>query len=311
MDCSANIVNEHIVKFGKTKSLVGVVTVPWTEHRIRRTAVILLNSGIIHRVGPGGLYVNAARRLARCGFIVLRFDLSGIGDSPVRADNVPFIRSSVEETQDAIELLVDNYAVERTLLMGICTGAVVSYRTTLVDERVGGTLLINAQGFIPEATQEISDYINTRKSARYLFGSALFNPRSWSKLFAGRVEYRSIFRALSTRLFNKQSTKSSRSPEVTEIATSLKTLSARGTELFFLYSQGDPGIDELSIILGRDLDGLRTHKHVRYQIVKGADHMFTLLDKQAEFLQLVENWVKEISEEKEATNEQDRAVVSV
>jgi pimeloyl-ACP methyl ester carboxylesterase len=310
VDYSAEPIDEHPVRFGKTKSLLGVLAVPGTENRVNRTAVILLNSGIIHRVGPGRLYVNLARRLAHRGFNVLRFDLSGIGDSPVRSDNVPFIRSSVEETQDAISFMEDACGAERVVLMGICTGALVSYRTALVDKRVSGTLMINAQGFIPEVVNEISQYVDTRKSARYLFGNALFNPRSWSKFLTGQVDYKTILGALSSRLFGNKSIQAARSPQVKEIAEGLNTLPSRGAELYLFYSEGDPGIDELNLILGQDLDVLRTKEHVRYKIVRGADHMFTLLEKQAEFMTLIENWMADIAGEFDETNEREPALPS-
>ena len=46
-------------------------------------AVVLLNAGLIHRSGPFRLYTRLARKLAKSGYIVLRFDLPGIGDAPM------------------------------------------------------------------------------------------------------------------------------------------------------------------------------------------------------------------------------------
>ena len=74
---------EEPVLLGKSGSLAGIITDPPAHAReASRPAVILLNAGLVHRVGPGRLYVRLSRRLAAHGFVVVRFDLSGIGDSP-------------------------------------------------------------------------------------------------------------------------------------------------------------------------------------------------------------------------------------
>src|SRR5689334_20064244 len=75
---SAEDAAENAIVFGGDVRLVGIVTTP-AETRADRTGVILLNAGVVHRVGPNRLYVTLARRLAQAGLTVLRFDHSGIG----------------------------------------------------------------------------------------------------------------------------------------------------------------------------------------------------------------------------------------
>ena len=73
---------ERVHRFGD--GLVGVATLGRPRPRFA-TALILLNAGLVHRMGPFRLYVQMARRLAAEGYAVLRFDQSGLGDSPRRA----------------------------------------------------------------------------------------------------------------------------------------------------------------------------------------------------------------------------------
>ena len=98
MDYRVGFMKEEAVVFGATSSLVGVVTDPVVGARDKEDlpAIILLNAGIAHRVAPHRLYVNMARRFADMGFTVLRFDFSGVGDSPLRQDNLPRARSSIK-----------------------------------------------------------------------------------------------------------------------------------------------------------------------------------------------------------------------
>lgn len=70
---------EEAHRFGRASHLVGVVGLPDT----RRAAigVIVLNAGLVHRVGPFRLHVELTRRINATGYATLRFDLSTLGDS--------------------------------------------------------------------------------------------------------------------------------------------------------------------------------------------------------------------------------------
>ena len=285
---------EDAILFGAAKTLVGIVSDP-VDGGSSRPAVILLNSGIIHRVGPNRLYVTLARRLAQAGFVTLRFDSSGIGDSVIRRDNVPFERSSVLETQEAMEYLAATRGVSRFLLAGICTGAVVAYHTARTDERVLGTVLINGQGYIPESEEAIHAYLATRQRRRYYLGRALYNVRSWRKLATGRVGYGDILGALGFRREGRRNTKDLPNSKAGEVAAGLRGLADRGTEMLFLYSAADPGIEELDLILEGKVAELSARATVQYRVVEKADHMFTALASQEEFLRSTVDWLQEVA----------------
>ena len=73
--------------------------------RPARPAIILLNTGVEHHVGPHRLYVPLAREWAARGHLVLRFDLGGIGDSvPRRAaeENVAYPAHMLDDAREAI-----------------------------------------------------------------------------------------------------------------------------------------------------------------------------------------------------------------
>jgi hypothetical protein len=92
-------VTEEAILFGTQSSLVGVITDPPVARQGRRLpAFLLLNAGLVHRVGPNRLHVKIARMLAAMGYVVCRFDFSGVGDSSVRRDSLPFAQSAISET---------------------------------------------------------------------------------------------------------------------------------------------------------------------------------------------------------------------
>ncbi len=80
-DDQGRAVVERIVTIGAA-GLFGIVAEPADGGGA--TTAVLLNAGIINHVGPSRLWVEFARRWAAGGVRTLRFDLSGLGDSPAR-----------------------------------------------------------------------------------------------------------------------------------------------------------------------------------------------------------------------------------
>lgn len=137
---------ERTVKFGTAGILSGVLAEP-SPGRARAGAppVILINSGILHKVGSCRLYVNLARALAAEGIVCLRFDLSGLGDSDVRRDARSFEERAVVEAREAMDYLQHVQHASQFILGGLCSGADVSHMTALEDPRVVGMASIDAR----------------------------------------------------------------------------------------------------------------------------------------------------------------------
>src|SRR5262249_24278052 len=148
-----------------------------------------------HHVGPHRLYVKMARSLVAIGFVVLRFDLSGFGDSTVRADNLPFEKSAVSETQEAMDMLSATRGTEHFLLSGICSGALIALTTAYCDPRVVGVIPINAPRHTIEyaEAEEVRSYIIDYRAVRMYWAdwkTALFNSKVWLKAITGKADYR-------------------------------------------------------------------------------------------------------------------------
>src|SRR5690606_19688858 len=106
------------------KSLVGVVSsAASTGNESDRPLVLVLNSGIIHRVGANRMSVALARRLAADGHDVVRFDLSGIGDSESRVDGLPPLDAGLADIREVIDSLEAARQARRFVLAGLCSGA--------------------------------------------------------------------------------------------------------------------------------------------------------------------------------------------
>ena len=184
-------IQEEAVVFGVHSPLSGVTTSPpELDTDSNCPAVILLNAGTTHRVGPNRLYVRLARHLARTGLVVLRFDLSGIGDSPVRRDDVPYPESVLLETREAMDFLAQRHGIREFVLSGICSGGATAFVVARRDPRVVGALMINAQGHLHADHPEWTEAIRRRALRRHSWRIALFSTfrgRNWQKLFAGQL----------------------------------------------------------------------------------------------------------------------------
>lgn len=137
---------ETVHTFGADESLVGIVTEP-EAGTSGRPAVVLLNSGLLPRTGTFRLHVVLSRVLARLGFLVLRFDLAGIGDSPKHTDGRSHTEQVVGDIQDAMDYLAHSYQCGGFVLMGVCTGADNAHKAAVADPRVVGAVFIDGYAY--------------------------------------------------------------------------------------------------------------------------------------------------------------------
>src|ERR1700761_7552568 len=91
---------EQTVLVGTKHLLVGIMTRSLASQPCAKPTVVVLNTGIIHRVGHYRLSVRLARLLAGSGFHVLRFDFAGVGDSEARTDGLSPLESSLADLED-------------------------------------------------------------------------------------------------------------------------------------------------------------------------------------------------------------------
>jgi alpha-beta hydrolase superfamily lysophospholipase len=133
--------NESSCQFGGDNRLAGIVTPP--EGPSRRAAVVLVSAGLSPKCGPFRLYAELARRLSRDGFVTLRFDLGGIGDSRPEETDEPLEKRSRREIAAAVDYLTRRHELDDVVLGGLCSGAEDSFRASETDPRVTGVVMID------------------------------------------------------------------------------------------------------------------------------------------------------------------------
>ncbi len=281
------MVREEILRAGHDRSLVGVASLP-DPGTAQRCAVVLLNAGLVHRVGPARLWVALARRLSRLGHPALRIDFSGIGDSPDASDSARFETRAPKEARAAMDALSELAQVNRFALIGLCSGAEIAFKAALLDPRVCALVLVNAPRFLEEPSAELVASLERKQAARYYWGVALRNPRSWWKALRGRADLGAMAHALLARLRAAGRIRSS-APESPD-ARAFRALALRGVKVQLVLSEGDWAQDYLDSILGPESVDNSARAAVQTAIVRHSDHLMTPLASQRSLLEQVQRW---------------------
>lgn len=132
---------ESVHQLGPSGSIIGILSPPEGDQGGSDVAAIVLNAGLLHRVGPFRLHVDIARHLASNGIPALRIDQSGKGDSE-RRPSLSFLDAVCADYDDATAFLKSRYGVRGFILIGLCSGADDAlYVASQRNDVVGAVLL--------------------------------------------------------------------------------------------------------------------------------------------------------------------------
>ena len=287
---------ERPVAFGAGGSLFGVVTEP-RAGEVRRRGVILLNAGADYHIGASRIYVSLARRWAARGYVVLRMDFAGIGDSHTRRgrpENEVFPPAALEDIQCAIDLLRSDYRVGDITLAGLCSGAYHSLRAAVAGAPVNRILLVNPQIFFWKegATLEDIQLVEVVRSPG-AYRERLVSAVHWRKLLSGQVD---VWRILKVSAHRLRLALQSASQEVArrldirlphDLGSELEEIGARGVRMVMVFARGEPGIDLLRLQGGSSIK--RLGERCRIHIISSADHTFSRMGPRAALEEILSN----------------------
>jgi alpha/beta superfamily hydrolase len=249
-----------------------------------RDAVVLLNAGATHHVGPNRMHVDLARSWARRGAVVLRVDLRGLGDSARRpevegVDTYP--SSALEDVAAAVAWLHAHHPGSHITVLGICSGAYHALKAAAAGLAVHQAIVINPLTFswVPGTPLDI-DTVQPHEVASNAraYTASLLKWRSWAKLARGSVDIARVARVMGQRLRMEASSLGRQALAFLGFKThvglesELKAVQAAGVQLHFIFASGDPGQDLLRIQGGRE--ARRLQQAGRVVVIEGADHVF-------------------------------------
>ncbi len=171
-------IDETVVIIGPPGAeLVGVLARPADPAAAKPLGVVIVVGGPQTRVGSHRQFVLMARALAATGHPCLRFDYTGMGDSPGPR---PDFEHAGPDLRRACDALATQAGCAKLALWGLCDGATAALFYAPGDERVAAVIAAN-----PWAR---SDATRSAALVSEHYGSRLRSAEFWKKLLTGRID---------------------------------------------------------------------------------------------------------------------------
>jgi pimeloyl-ACP methyl ester carboxylesterase len=266
---------EQALLLGPRRSLVGILT-EGEPSAPAGAAVVILNSGILHRVGANRMSVPLARALARAGHPVLRFDLSGLGDSDPRPDALSPLDATLADIGEALDTFAAARGIRRVILAGLCSGADHAVVYAARDPRVVGAVLLDPT--VPA----------TRRHRLNHYRGRLFRAESWLNVLRGTNP---LWRELKRRLRRAEEARPSLEPSAAEVRAYLAGAYSAALErdVRFLAVTTGERCSYREQLLDAFAD-VPFGERLRLEHFAGSDHTFAAEAARARLYRLVVEW---------------------
>jgi len=276
-------VEEQAHRFGDGARLFGITSASFGVRP--QKALLLLNSGGIHRIGLGSLYVKLARRLAARGWLVLRYDASGIGDSlshPGAEENVVYSPHAVADLRAAIDFLRARYDLRRIEAIGLCSGAYHAFKGAVSGLPLTGIVVANPLVFFWKEGMSLKYPAHEVVQAAAEYRRSVFQPAKWLKLLREQRDLVPMVAVVGRRLLDAgraiahDAARILRISLADDLAAEVDAVVRRGVALRFVFSEGDPGEALLRAGVGSRLRRLERKGVLRVDHLPGCDHSLSL-----------------------------------
>ncbi|HVF09301.1 MAG TPA: alpha/beta hydrolase, partial [Abditibacteriaceae bacterium] len=248
-------------------------------------AVLLLHGWSGYRIGPGHLLTEAACALAAAGYAAYSFDFRGRGESEWEVGQAS-LNSMIRDASRAVPVVLEHTGAAQVTLLGLCSGAEVALGASLSDSRVDSLVLWSAPIFSGAFTTA-RQLRRGRESAKK-YWQKLFYGETWSKLFAGRVNFKMVWRALRGGRSHEDAAVVDKAPGT---AGQMKEFEAFGGRLLFIYAGSDPETTPSRDFYQELVERAKiTHE---FHEVAGANHNYYSMKWKREIIETTLRWLRE------------------
>jgi pimeloyl-ACP methyl ester carboxylesterase len=278
--------SEQAILLGKQQSLVGILTRAVAAEPSSKPTVVILNTGVIHRVGHNRMFVSMSRTLAGAGYTVLRFDFSGIGDSAPRTDGLSPLDSSLADITDVLDWLEKERQISRVILVGLCSGADHAVLHGHTDPRVVALVLMDPS--IPATARYYLHYIAQR----------LTRLHNWISVMAGRS---GIIRLWAEQLRHVLRPSWKSRPVTLQdlrfhnyLEHSYKSTVDHGIQILAVFTEDSTRQTYREQMIDA-FPNVSFGNQLKLEFFPGSDHTFSLEKDRARLIDLVLNWLTSTS----------------
>jgi uncharacterized protein len=284
--------SEDAVLFGDGR-WVGVLCLP---SGTPKSVVIVVVGGPQYRVGSHRQFVQLSRALAAHGHATLRFDCTGMGDSPGALRNFLNVNEDIGAAIAFARARLPD--VEALALWGLCDGASAAllYVHAHGDTGIKGLCLLN-----PWVRSEVSQ---AQTQVKHYYAQRLKEAAFWRKLLTGKVAATAVLelgRAVATLLRGKISapgeapnnSKGLDLPFQSRMALAWKKYSGA---ILLVLSGEDYTAKEFLDAVAQDerWKDCLLHPHLCRCDVAQADHTFSSVATRLQLEKLTVNWLDEL-----------------
>jgi pimeloyl-ACP methyl ester carboxylesterase len=289
------MIQEVPVAFGHRQALSGILLEP--RRPFRDVAMLFLNAGIVHRVGPNRCHVSLARSLAERGIASLRFDLSGLGESEPASTDLGYNERVLSEMRSAMSLLAERLGIRKVALFGICSGADSGLSIARAEPRVVGAILAEVY------SADSPSFAFRQKLARALYA------RTWGRALRHPI---TIARGL-TRPWAGASISNGNPPvEVSQdrlgefrgwkdVVRDIQAVVGESRRILLVYSKNDISYYNFRHLLSRHLvEG----PFLRVAVIGGTNHTFAPRAAHEKLTQVTVDWTLNLADAEETPGRQ-------
>ena len=265
------MIREEAHRFGRARHLIGIAGLPGEARG--KVGVIVVNAGLVHRIGPFRLHVEMARRLNEDGYPTLRFDLSTLGDSGAAGGSLTRTQQVCADLSDAMALLAERSGCDRFVLVGLCSGAQNAHTVAATDPRVAGAVFLDGYAY------RTPGY----RLRHYL--PLLFDPARWLRRLSRRKPAGVSSATSSDPIFAVAPAPRD------EVIADFTGMVARGMKLYLVYSGGISNVFNHARQFRECFGSVMGHPSVTTRYAGETDHTYILTGDRSRLLDGIGDWM--------------------
>ncbi|MEM0924427.1 MAG: hypothetical protein AAGJ83_00180 [Planctomycetota bacterium] len=269
--------NEQVLRFGPNETLLGILTQPSGARRTHTPVALILNAGVVHRVGPFRLHVDLARSLADRGYTSLRMDLSGLGDSEVRKELPDEEDRAMLDINDALDALEQKLGVSEFVPMGLCSGAYNSHQVCVASDRLTGGVFLDGIAYETEG--------HSRRRIQRRMGFRFLRNALKKRIVPDVIPYEETSEIDSAEFFTNDK-------EASEVAAEIQAMLDRRMRLLFIYTGGNKefsSVDQFKEMFSLTPNG----RELQVDYYKDYEHTFRLTPNRDVIVRRISEWFME------------------
>lgn len=270
------MMTERVLQLRRDQGLLGILT-PAPPSKAADVACVLMNAGVVHRIGPHRLNVKLARHLAGTGLTTVRLDLSGLGDSKPEGSTRSFSDQAVVDIRAAMDQLQRMNGTKRFIVSGLCSGAAVGFRAALADPRVVGLQMLDPYAY------------RTRAAMFRYYMSRMRLPEAWSGAVVNMIKPQPNGEEINDLLgdFVKD-------PPPEEFARGLATLIERGVSIMCVYTGAVLQVYNYPAQFDETMEPYGIAGRIRVEHMPDSTHTFLDVASQRRLMTLTDSWIESV-----------------